>query len=123
MEETRAKKFNWLVLLVILAVLVAGAWWVQGSLNANQNADNAVPQEDDADTNAAGSAKVDTSAYGEFAGEVSELEREIDAIQFDPFSSPWILSPDPAGAVEVAAHASQAQPTVQEQSPPMAPPP
>ncbi len=37
-------------------------------------------------------------------------EREIDAIQFDPFSSPWILSPDPAGAVEVAAHAAHPQP-------------
>jgi psp operon transcriptional activator len=34
-------------------------------------------------------------------------EREIDAIQFDPFASPWALSPDPAGAVEVAAHAGQ----------------
>ena len=34
-------------------------------------------------------------------------EREIDAIQFDPFSSPWALSSDPAGAVEVAAHAGQ----------------
>ena len=34
-------------------------------------------------------------------------EREIDAIQFDPFASPWILSPDPAGAVEVAAHGTQ----------------
>jgi psp operon transcriptional activator len=34
-------------------------------------------------------------------------EREIDAIQFDPFASPWALSPDSAGAVEVAAHASQ----------------
>ena len=33
-------------------------------------------------------------------------EREIEAIQFDPFSSPWVLSPDPAGAVEVAAHAA-----------------
>ena len=33
-------------------------------------------------------------------------EREIDAIQFDPFASPWVLSPDPAGAVEVAAHAA-----------------
>ena len=34
-------------------------------------------------------------------------EREIDAIQFDPFASPWALGADPAGAVEVAAHASQ----------------
>ena len=31
-------------------------------------------------------------------------EREIEAIQFDPFASPWVLSHDPAGAVEVAAH-------------------
>ena len=31
-------------------------------------------------------------------------EREIDDIQFDPFSSPWVLSADPAGAVEVAAN-------------------
>ena len=30
-------------------------------------------------------------------------EREIDSIQFDPFASPWTLSQDPAGAVEVAA--------------------
>jgi psp operon transcriptional activator len=35
-------------------------------------------------------------------------EREIDAIQFDPFSSPWALSHDPAGAVEVAANAGHA---------------
>ncbi|HXG80347.1 MAG TPA: phage shock protein operon transcriptional activator [Sphingomicrobium sp.] len=35
-------------------------------------------------------------------------EREIDAIQFDPFASPWVLNPDPAGAVEVAAHAAHA---------------
>ena len=34
-------------------------------------------------------------------------EREIDAIQFDPFASPWILNADPAGAVEVAAHMNQ----------------
>lgn len=34
-------------------------------------------------------------------------EREIDQIQFDPFASPWVLSHDTAGAVEVAAHASQ----------------
>ena len=34
-------------------------------------------------------------------------EREIDQIQFDPFASPWVLSHDPAGAVEVAAHAAQ----------------
>jgi psp operon transcriptional activator len=33
-------------------------------------------------------------------------EREIEAIQFDPFASPWVLSHDPAGAVEVAAHAA-----------------
>ena len=44
-------------------------------------------------------------------------EREIDEIQFDPFSSPWILNPDPAGAVEVAAHAAQAQPAVAESAP------
>ena len=37
-------------------------------------------------------------------------EREIDAIQFDPFASPWVLNADPAGAVEVAAHAVQANP-------------
>ena len=97
MEENRAKRFNWLVLLVILAVLVAGAWWVQENLNANQNADNAVPQEDDADTNAAGSAKVDTSAYGEFAGEVSELEREIDAIDFDKEYNPNEISEEGLG--------------------------
>ena len=36
-------------------------------------------------------------------------EREIDAIQFDPFASPWVLSPDPAGAVEVASHAVHPQ--------------
>ena len=34
-------------------------------------------------------------------------EREVDAIQFDPFASPWVLEADPAGAVEVAAHASE----------------
>ncbi|HVF36746.1 MAG TPA: sigma 54-interacting transcriptional regulator, partial [Sphingomicrobium sp.] len=34
-------------------------------------------------------------------------EREIDAIQFDPFASPWVLNADPAGAVEVAAHGVQ----------------
>ena len=34
-------------------------------------------------------------------------EREIDAIQFDPFASPWVLNRDPAGAVEVAAHAAE----------------
>lgn len=33
-------------------------------------------------------------------------EREIDAIQFDPFASPWVLGADPAGAAEVAANAS-----------------
>ena len=34
-------------------------------------------------------------------------EREIDQIQFDPFASPWVLNPDPAGAVEVAAYGMQ----------------
>ena len=34
-------------------------------------------------------------------------EREVDAIQFDPFASPWVLDADPAGAVEVAAHSSE----------------
>ena len=34
-------------------------------------------------------------------------EREVDAIQFDPFASPWVLEADPAGAVEVAAHAPE----------------
>ena len=48
-------------------------------------------------------------------------EREIDSIQFDPFSSPWILNPDPAGAVEVAAHTSHPQPAAAE--PAAAPPP
>jgi psp operon transcriptional activator len=37
-------------------------------------------------------------------------EREVDEIQFDPFSSPWVLNADPAGAVEVAAHSSHPQP-------------
>ena len=36
-------------------------------------------------------------------------EREIDAIQFDPFASPWVNA-DPAGAVEVAAHAHNRPP-------------
>jgi len=49
-------------------------------------------------------------------------EREIEAIQFDPFSSPWSLNPDPAGAVEVAAHTGHAQPSMSEPSAPMAPP-
>lgn len=49
-------------------------------------------------------------------------EREIDAIQFDPFASPWVLNADPAGAVEVAAHAApQAVPG--EAPPPVAAPP
>ena len=43
-------------------------------------------------------------------------EREIDSIQFDPFSSPWVLNQDPAGAVEVAAHATHAQPSTAEPS-------
>jgi psp operon transcriptional activator len=34
-------------------------------------------------------------------------EREVDSIQFDPFASPWVLQDDPAGAVEVAAHAAE----------------
>jgi psp operon transcriptional activator len=37
-------------------------------------------------------------------------ERAIDEIQFDPFASPWVLNADPAGAVEVAAHAAHSQP-------------
>ncbi len=47
-------------------------------------------------------------------------ERPIDALQFDPFASPWVLSPDPAGAVEVAAHAAHPQPAATE-GPPAAP--
>ena len=49
-------------------------------------------------------------------------EREIDAIQFDPFASPWVLSPDPAGAVEVAAHGAAPSPAPNEPSA-SAPPP
>jgi psp operon transcriptional activator len=41
-------------------------------------------------------------------------ERQIDEIQFDPFASPWILNPDPAGAVEVAAHGVHSQPAAPE---------
>ena len=66
-------------------------------------------------------ALAELEAYG-WPGNVRELrnvveravyraedpEREIDAIQFDPFSSPWVLNPDPAGAVEVASHANHA---------------
>jgi len=48
-------------------------------------------------------------------------EREIDAIQFDPFASPWVLNRDPAGAVEVAAHASMPAPA--SEAPIVAPPP
>ena len=44
-------------------------------------------------------------------------EREIDAIQFDPFASPWVLSQDSAGAVEVAAHAGQPSPAPMEPAP------
>jgi psp operon transcriptional activator len=44
-------------------------------------------------------------------------EREIDAIQFDPFASPWILSPDPAGAVEVAAYGAHPQPVSADAAP------
>jgi psp operon transcriptional activator len=47
-------------------------------------------------------------------------EREIDSIQFDPFASPWVLSRDPAGAVEVAAHGAPPSPASSE---PTAPPP
>ena len=49
-------------------------------------------------------------------------ERKIDAIQFDPFSSPWVLSPDPAGAVEVAAHGAHPQPNASEAQPAAMPP-
>jgi len=42
-------------------------------------------------------------------------ERAVETIQFDPFASPWVLSRDPAGAVEVASYANEpaapAQPT------------
>jgi psp operon transcriptional activator len=50
-------------------------------------------------------------------------EREIDEIQFDPFSSPWILNPDPAGAVEVAAHISHPLPAAAETQAAAAAPP
>jgi len=67
-------------------------------------------------------AVAELEAYG-WPGNVRELrnvieravyraedpERQIDEIQFDPFASPWILNPDPAGAVEVAAHAVHSQ--------------
>jgi psp operon transcriptional activator len=49
-------------------------------------------------------------------------EREIDAIQFDPFASPWVLNRDPAGAVEVAAHSAEPVHTASEPAP-AAPPP
>ncbi len=39
---------------------------------------------------------------------------QIDEIQFDPFTSPWVLNPDPAGAVEVAAYAAHPQPAASE---------
>lgn len=48
-------------------------------------------------------------------------EREIEAIQFDPFASPWVLSHDPAGAVEVAAHASAPMAAASESAPPEPP--
>jgi psp operon transcriptional activator len=41
-------------------------------------------------------------------------ERQIDEIQFDPFTSPWVLNADPAGAVEVAAYSSNPQPAAVE---------
>jgi psp operon transcriptional activator len=41
-------------------------------------------------------------------------ERAIDEIQFDPFASPWALNPDPAGAVEVAAHGAHSHPAATE---------
>jgi psp operon transcriptional activator len=79
-------------------------------------------------------ALAELEAYG-WPGNVRELrnvieravyraedpEREIDSIQFDPFSSPWVLSADPAGAVEVAAHGSHA-PAAAPESAPAAPP-
>lgn len=49
-------------------------------------------------------------------------ERQIDEIQFDPFASPWILNPDPAGAVEVAAHSTHAQPASEASAAAVAPP-
>ena len=72
-------------------------------------------------------AVAELEAYG-WPGNVRELrnvieravyraedpERQIDEIQFDPFASPWILNPDPAGAVEVAAHAVHSQPAAPE---------
>lgn len=48
-------------------------------------------------------------------------EREVDAIQFDPFASPWVLSPDPAGAVEVASHTAQPAPVPAEAATPAPP--
>jgi psp operon transcriptional activator len=62
------------------------------------------------------SAQAELESYG-WPGNVRELrnvveravyraedpERQIDSIQFDPFASPWVLTPDSAGAVEVAA--------------------
>ena len=81
-------------------------------------------------------AVADLEAYG-WPGNVRELrnvveravyraedpERPIDEIQFDPFSSPWVLNPDPAGAVEVAAHGSQPQRLPTEATAPAAVPP
>ena len=50
-------------------------------------------------------------------------ERAIDEIQFDPFASPWVLSQDPAGAVEVAAHSAHPPTAATEGvAAPMAPP-
>src|SRR5688572_26401742 len=49
-------------------------------------------------------------------------ERQIDAIQFDPFASPWVLNADPAGAVEVAAHMGQPAPVYSEPAPAASPP-
>ena len=50
-------------------------------------------------------------------------EREIDAIQFDPFASPWVLEPDSAGAVEVANHATHSAVAPSEPSAPTPAPP
>jgi psp operon transcriptional activator len=48
-------------------------------------------------------------------------EREIDAIQFDPFASPWVLGNDPAGALEVASQTPHpAEPAAPSHSPPPA---
>jgi len=48
-------------------------------------------------------------------------EREIDAIQFDPFASPWVLGNDSAGALEVASQAPHsAEPAAPSHSPPSA---